>query len=505
MSVTSRYRPSRQSLRLIGLYLLLAFCFLGSRSIWDPDEGRYTNVALHMLESGNWLHPMRSHEVGHWTKPPLTYWAIAASIGSFGRSPWAARLPAALAFLACVFLVGRMARRLAPGREDFASLVFATMLMPLSAVALITTDYLLTAAIALAMWGYVEARFGRREHARRWLLLMWLGFGLAFLTKGPPALLPWLGIVVLEVFGARPRRVSLRALEGLPLFVILAFGWFALVTGQVPGLLDYFLGSEVVQRIAGDGFGRNSQWYGWLLVYAPTILLGSLPWTWRFLKSAGSALAGLGDRWPMRRQFEPADDAKLLLLAWFALPLLVLCLAQSRLPLYALPLFLPIALLVALAPSSPRPWWPGLLVWVVLMLGLRLLSAYWSTSADSREWADAILARVDGPVNEVVVVDDKPRYGVHLYLDAEVEKVSLRMPDMTSFGRTADHSFVGELAEGEPGVVYITESDHYPALARAAERVGKRTVLLGDPHRGRVFFRVEPLEAAVPAASAEPG
>ncbi|MCB1566872.1 MAG: glycosyltransferase, partial [Xanthomonadales bacterium] len=116
-------------------------------------------------------------------------------------------------------------------------------------------------------------------------LLMWVGFGLAFLTKGPPALLPWLAIAALELFGNRRRGLPLFALEGPLLFGVLAFGWFALVTVEQPALLNYFLGQEVAKRIAGDGFGRNSQWYGWLLVYAPTVLLGSLPWTWRLLKS----------------------------------------------------------------------------------------------------------------------------------------------------------------------------------------------------------------------------
>ena len=87
--------PARRRVWISVLAVLLAFTFLGMRGIWDPDEGRYTNVALNMLDSGDWLEPHRHHETGHWTKPPLTYWAIAASVAAFGRDPWAARLPAA--------------------------------------------------------------------------------------------------------------------------------------------------------------------------------------------------------------------------------------------------------------------------------------------------------------------------------------------------------------------------------------------------------------------------
>ena len=58
----------RTGLRVALLALVLAFPFLGSRGIWEPDEGRYTNVAINMVESGDWLNPRRNDDVGHWTK-----------------------------------------------------------------------------------------------------------------------------------------------------------------------------------------------------------------------------------------------------------------------------------------------------------------------------------------------------------------------------------------------------------------------------------------------------
>ena len=185
--------------RVALLVATLALLFLGSRGIWDPDEGRYTNVALNMLDSGDWLNPRRNHEVGHWTKPPLTYWAIASSVRVFGQYPWAARLPSALAYLLCVWFAWRAARRLAPGTQATAALAYATMLLPFGASQLITTDHVLAACQGLAFWAFVEARFGTARHPARWLVLMWVGFALGFLTKGPPALMPLLTIV-LRVF-----------------------------------------------------------------------------------------------------------------------------------------------------------------------------------------------------------------------------------------------------------------------------------------------------------------
>jgi 4-amino-4-deoxy-L-arabinose transferase-like glycosyltransferase len=98
------------------LAIVLALGFLGTRGIWDPDEGRYTNVALNMLDSGDWLNPRRNDEVGHWTKPPLTYWAIAASVATAWTDPVSPRAcRPALSYLLCVWLAWRIARRLAPG------------------------------------------------------------------------------------------------------------------------------------------------------------------------------------------------------------------------------------------------------------------------------------------------------------------------------------------------------------------------------------------------------
>ena len=121
---------SGRAIAVAGLVLLVAFAFLGMRGLWEPDEGRYTNVALMMLDRGDWLTPMRNDLTGHWTKPPMTYWLIAASVWAFGAEAWAARLPIALAFVVCAACVAWIARHCAPGREAKAALVFATMLAP---------------------------------------------------------------------------------------------------------------------------------------------------------------------------------------------------------------------------------------------------------------------------------------------------------------------------------------------------------------------------------------
>lgn len=478
----------RAKLALALLAVALAFTLLGARPIWEADEGRYSNVALHMLESGDWLHPMRNHEQGHWTKPPLTYWAIASAVAAFGYTPWAARLPVALAYLACVWLSGRLTRRLAPGRETQASLAFMTMGLPLAAAQWLTTDFLLTAFEALAMWGFVEARFGAEPTRRRWLSVMWLGFALAFLTKGPPALLPLLAVLAFNALATGASRLRLLMVPGPWLFLVLGFSWYAAVVIDQPALLGYFLGKEVVERVAGDGFNRNGQWYGWLVVYGPTLLLGTLPWSTRLWRWLASLQGTLKPWWQAGR---PAtDDAArpALLILWVLLPLLVFCLARSRLPLYLLPLFVPLAIAAASVDDKPvaRRW---LALVIGLVLAVRVAVLFLPTHKNAEAWATQIRQRVDFPVQHVVFVDDMARYGLHLHLGAEVEKVTLA----ASAGPLAldderGHSLAIELREGDPHVLYITKQAQWPAVQAAVRAEGRVPVLHGQPFMGRVFF-----------------
>jgi len=78
------------------LTLATFFFLLGSRSLNEPDEGRYGEIAREMLETGNWLVPQFWYEP-HLDKPPMTYWVEALSMKLFGLNEWAVRLPLALA------------------------------------------------------------------------------------------------------------------------------------------------------------------------------------------------------------------------------------------------------------------------------------------------------------------------------------------------------------------------------------------------------------------------
>lgn len=467
----------RAWLPVAAVAVLLALVFLGGRPVWDPDEGRYTNVALEILRSGDWINLARNHETGHWTKPPLIYQAIAVSFALFGKSAWAARLPSALAYLLTVWLVARCARRLAPGAEREAALVFATMLLPFGASQFVSTDALLCALEALGMYGYVELRFGGGIRPWRWTLCLAIGFGAAFLTKGPPALLPLLAILAMEVLSPSHRLHVLPALSAVMLGAAVALPWFLVVSRRHPGLLGYLVAQEVVDRATGSHVTHNAEWYGWLVIYVPTLLVGTLPWTGTLAR----AVRGL------RR----GDPAGLFLALWVALPLLVFCVARSRLPLYLLPVCVPLALLAARRRQEEgRRATAVLALWVVALLGIKLAAASWPTPLDARAFAEAIRQRVPARVAEVVFVEDPPHYGLHLYLGSEIEEVSYaRFPDHP-FDPDYDEDLGTELAEQESDRIFVTKQAEWNDVVRRLDGLGYRPVALGAPFQAHVIFRV---------------
>jgi 4-amino-4-deoxy-L-arabinose transferase-like glycosyltransferase len=467
---------------LFALALLLGLAFQGTRGLWEPDEGRYTNVALQMLHGQDFITLRRNDSALHFTKPPVTYWAIAGSVASFGRNEWAVRLPIALAYVLTVLLTFRLGRQFVPERPWLPALVYACSPVPFLAANTVNTDSMLAAMETLAVACYVNERFAGGN--RRWLDAMWACFGLAFLTKGPPALLPLAAIVLFEASERGLARVLWRPL-GLLGFAVIGLGWYALVVRLHPGLLDYFLGHEVYARIATAELQRFPQWYGPLVVYLPTVLLGTLPWwmlaLWRAIarrrdRDAATKPEGLrGWRtWAPERRF---------LWCWLLLPVVVLCLARSRLPLYLLPSFVPICLLIARGMSGLR-WRPGgvalLAAWIALLLGVKYyVGAAYPSDKDAREFADRLEHILPGHPEHLMFVDDMARNGLNLYFDSDIERLSFEPEPKMISDSTYDQTVDEALARGDRGRVFVMKREGEARFLAAAARARKQPLLLG--------------------------
>lgn len=325
---------------------MILFAQLGTRGLNEPDEGRYAEVGREMAAGGSWLVP-HLNGFEHLSKPPLTYWAIAASIRLFGATEWAVRLPSALAALGTLWLTFLIARDLF-GRTVAASAVLVLMasieFLVLGRTA--STDMLLTLWTTAAIACLVRhAAVGRG----RWQWGFFAAMGLGFLTKGPMALVVPLAAAVPLQFAARRagRPWRLAWLPGLALALAVGLGWFVALAARHPQLVGYFAGHELVARFATGVHGRVEPFW----FFIPVLGAGMLPWT-PFLIPAALGLPG-GES-PRR------SPAGAMLGGWIAIPLLILSLSGSKLLTYVLPILPALALAVACwweKAARPRaPW-----------------------------------------------------------------------------------------------------------------------------------------------------
>lgn len=458
--------------------LALGFAFQGSRGLWETDEGRYTQVAMEMLRSGDYITPRRHHHHIHPTKPPLTYWSIAASVSQFGRNEWAVRAPYALAFALTIGLLFGIGRRLTPTLPGLPAAIYATTALSFFAANLVTTDTLLTLMTTLGVFGYVGARWPLRDDHRvlPWIVLMWSGFGLAFVTKGPPGLLPLAAILVFDTLQKQHRTRQLFDARALLAFAVIGLSWYLAVVLRNPGMMGYLVREEVVARVASPMLARFPQWWGGLYVYGFTLLIGTLPWlptVWARIRELPRARSDWA-QWAPESKF---------LAFWIVLPLIVFMLARSRLPLYLLPLFPAMALVVArswLAQPAKLgrrlAWLP--LVAIVLVL-LKLVAATVENNKDMRAFARQIDHMVPYTPKEVVFIEESPRYGLGFYMNVETEWVTLGNSDDPRF----DDTLANELHESEGKRLFLVRPENYDLFVSRAKALGHHLERFGESHR----------------------
>jgi 4-amino-4-deoxy-L-arabinose transferase len=454
---------------------LLALLFQGQRGIWEPDEGRYTAVAAEMVQRSDWMHPVLHSETPHWTKPPLAYWAIAGSFRLLGRSEMAARLPGALAFALTIVLVAELGRRLTERRTRLAALLYAIAPLPFFASNVVNADTLLALWETLAVGCYVWAQWGEPRRRTIAILSMWTAFALAFLTKGPPGLLPLAAILAFRALLPRSAdRPALRWLPGLAIVLVVGGSWYLAVVLENPQLGRTFLWDEFVLRVFTGHHERNPEWYKPLTVYGSVLLAGTLPWTVPFFRAL---VAELRQARPVRwKAAVAADPRRWFLILWILVPLAVFLVSRSRMLLYPLPLFVPMSLLTAQQlERGGFSWSRGRTLaatgWAALLVASRFELGQIPYHRDAERMAGALREAHPGRLQEVVFVETEPYLGLQLYLGAEVERIAIEAKDA---GKGEYQNLCEELAEAEEPRLWIVPQARVDEFLRVAVRSGSR-------------------------------
>lgn len=324
------------ALGMLALLLPIVFYALGARSFSDPDEGRYAAIPYEMLVRHDFVTPTLNH-LPYFEKPPLLYWAVAFLFHVFGPDEGAARLVPALAASLGVVVAYLLGRRMFGARAGTISAgILATSLMWSALGRFLSIDMLFSSLVfaALATWWCGHSRPDRR----RGLVdaLFWLLVGLAFLAKGPVAVVLVCGSIGLyALLCGQLRDVFRPAFLALSLLAAaLVAPWFVLVSQANPGFDQFFWYQQHFGRFLGfEQRGIHEQPVWFFGVYLPPMFL---PWT-------ALVPAALITSW---RRLRPSPDPRTRATVFLASGMLFVTLfftaSAGKLQVYALPV-LPLA------------------------------------------------------------------------------------------------------------------------------------------------------------------
>ncbi len=410
--------------------LLLYFVGCRGYDLLTDDEIRYAEAGRRMRETGNLVIP-EFNGYPRYQKPMLFYWLEALSFLLLGVSPWAARVPTALAGVGVVLMTASLGKALwGPRAGLWAGIILATSVEMFLLSRMVMTDVVLLLFIQGALTCFCLIRAvpgspGAPQRTSRLAFLMHACLALGALTKGPVALVvpalvigPWLAARKHLQQGLH----DLKLLQGVALIVLVAGPWYWLAHVESGGeytrqfFLDENLGrftsvanlhrqpalfyllllvpmtfpwtgivprallSVRKQRWRSVCFAEAAPWF-FLWQIAAVLVLFSFSRTrvWTYTLPAFPALALLCGRWLSATLGQlRADDRPLRIpLRCMAGVCLVSALIMQLLPMHALP-----------AAVQALELWAALRIWAWLLAGLSLFLVW----LEARAGAGRVLA-----------------------------------------------------------------------------------------------------------------
>jgi len=302
----------------------------------DWDEATYAEVAHEALINHSYV-DLTWNGRSYLKKPPLLFWALAASFKTFGESEFSARLPPVIMGVGTLVLIYGMAA------ADFGPLAgLMAGILPLGFYFFVArggrecaTDAPLIFFSALAIFA-----LGRARSRRGWAPVAGVACGLALLSKGAAGLIP-LSVVVVSVL-----TPACSELGTAPLITIvgisigIAAPWFVYqLFHNSPGFWTTYIKDETLLRIV-----KHLEDKPVAAGFTARTFIREVCYLWPLLLPlAGLAHAAFRSRgWRFLRCI-PAPVRVWLL--WFAIAFAAASAVQTKLGWYVLPALIQIALL----------------------------------------------------------------------------------------------------------------------------------------------------------------
>jgi 4-amino-4-deoxy-L-arabinose transferase-like glycosyltransferase len=251
---------------LTAIFAAVQFASLFSPPLLDDADAGHAQIAQHMAETGNLITPMIDG-IRHIEKPPLPFWAVAASYKIFGQNTFATHLPNTLAMLGLAWLSWLWARRAWGERAGlYAGLGVLTSIGPFLFTRFIIPEAELSLFLLVALYALITGLEDDRPLRFYW---MWACVALALLTKGLIAPVFFFGAAIpyLLLTGQWRRWKQLKPVSGFLLFLAIAAPWHILcglanpdqghpvgnhpTIGNVHGFFYFYFVNEHVLRFLG--------------------------------------------------------------------------------------------------------------------------------------------------------------------------------------------------------------------------------------------------------------
>lgn len=300
-------------------------------SLWDQDEAAYAGFACHILETGNWLIPEFMWSEPH-RKTPFHFWSIATSFLIFGKNEFAVRFPSVMAVFCTILLTYYQGRKFfGQSVATLGCMILGSSFFLPSLAKVAVTDATLLLFETLCMFALLHVL---TKKSWKWVLIFWLSFSLAVLTKGPPVFVVTgiFALLVLIFYSKRNHIFRLHPWFFLPLALspLLLWGYMAWQHDDgafIKWMVDWY----ILRRATNPVFGQTGPPGYYLL----TFILAFLPFA-MFIPSV------------IKKVFTRLKKNKYLFLGgWLIAGWLVYEFLASKLPAYALAAYPALALLMA--------------------------------------------------------------------------------------------------------------------------------------------------------------
>ena len=332
-----RYLKSKKSIFIYSFILFSIGAFYVS--FFPPDEPKYVDAALRMIESGNYIVPLFNCHL-RFDKPILYYWEIVLFFKIFhvehfiksgydllGLIEFAARLPSIIAAsLTAVYLfkLGEVLFEKRVGQLSVLGFISVGFFIYLSRS--VYPDMSLILFELMGFYYFLKDRY----------TLGWFFTALAFLVKGPIGIVSvgftyFLYLWIVERSSGLKEFFSLKNGLGFLVFLLVSLPWYAEIY-HLYGMefVNKFLIYHNIERFTGQAHQHPHSFF----YYFPIAAVALYIW-WPFI-------------FDLIKTVDLKNRKVLFLLVWFSWVFLFFSISRNKLPHYIAFGFLPVALLFAL-------------------------------------------------------------------------------------------------------------------------------------------------------------